>query len=327
MIKYSVLACAIGFVLDLIIGDPHWMYHPIRLVGNLIALTEKLLRKILPDKKNALLIGGGLLVLIVSGISTGVIFCLVYAAYRFHVGAGIAVESILSYFILATKSLKTESMKVYDKIAAHDLEGGRQAVAMIVGRDTAVLDDQGVIKAAVETVAENLSDGVIAPMIFLLIGGSVFGTFYKSINTMDSMVGYKNDKYIYFGRAAAKLDDVVNYIPARISALMLIIGSAVCRKDYKNAWRIFKRDRYNHSSPNSAQTESVCAGALRIRLAGDAYYFGKLVKKPFIGDDLEPVKVEHIRQTNDMMYAASFASMIIIGGIAFALQQWIGGML
>lgn len=320
MFRYSILACTIGFVLDLIIGDPHWMYHPIRFVGNLIMLIEKLLRKIFPDTKGGLLFAGVLLVILVSGISTGVVFGIVYLAYGINVYVGIAVESILSYFILATKSLKTESMKVYDKIAVHDLEGGRKAVAMIVGRDTAALDEKGVIKAAVETVAENLSDGVIAPMIFLLIGGSVFGTFYKSINTMDSMVGYKNDKYIYFGRAAAKLDDVVNYIPARISALMLIIGSAVCKKDYKNAWKIFKRDRYNHLSPNSAQTESVCAGALRIRLAGDAYYFGKLVKKPYIGDDLEPVRVENIREINDMMYTASFASLLIIGIIIFGIK-------
>ncbi|MBQ1993501.1 MAG: cobalamin biosynthesis protein CobD [Lachnospiraceae bacterium] len=324
MLYYSILACLIGFILDLIIGDPRWIYHPVRLIGKLIEVTERLLRKIFPDTEKGLLVAGGFLVLIVSGISTGIIFCLVYFSYRANIYAGIAVESILSYFILATKSLKVESMKVYEKLKEKDLEGSRYAVSMIVGRDTASLDEKGVTKAAVETVAENLSDGVIAPMIFLLIGGSVFGTFYKAINTMDSMVGYKNDKYIYFGRAAAKMDDFVNFIPARISAVMLILGSGICGKDIKNAVKIFRRDRYNHSSPNSAQTESVCAGALRIRLAGDAFYFGKLVKKPYIGDDLSAVTPENIKDVNQMMYASAILTMLIFGGLFTAVYSVFG---
>lgn len=313
MFFYSIIACIIGFLLDLLIGDPRWLYHPVRLIGKLIDFFEKILRKIFPDSEKGLLIAGGFLVFFVTAISTGSVFLLVYFSYRYHLYAGIILESILSYFILATKSLKDESMKVYQTLKKDDLEASRFAVSMIVGRDTANLDQKGVIKATVETVAENLSDGVIAPMIFLFLGGSVFGTFYKAINTMDSMVGYKNDKYMYFGRAAAKLDDVVNFLPARISALMLILASGICRKDWKNAIYIFKRDRFNHKSPNSAQTESVCAGALRIRLAGDAYYFGKLVKKPFIGDDIEEVQIEHIKEINQMMYVAAILTIVIFG--------------
>lgn len=319
MIKYSIIACFIGYILDLIIGDPYWIYHPIRLVGNLIMICEKLFRK-LTHSFQGLYIAGIFLVIIVCGISTGVVFALNYFAYKINLYLGIAVDSIICYFILATKSLRTESMKVYDKLALDDLEGSRKAVSMIVGRDTQNLTKTGVIKATVETVAENLSDGVIAPLFYLVIGGSTLGTLYKAINTMDSMVGYKNDKYFYFGRVAAKLDDVVNFIPARLSAFLLMLGSLIYGKDYKNAFRIFARDRYNHSSPNSAQTESVCAGALHIQLAGDAYYFGKLVKKPFIGDDDRQVDLGDIKHINNMMYIASICALIIFGAIRIVVQ-------
>ena len=197
MLYYSILACLIGFILDLIIGDPRWIYHPVRLIGKLIEVMEKLLRKIFPATEKGLLVAGGFLVLTVSGISTGIIFCLVYFSYRANIYAGIAVESILSYFILATKSLKVESMKVYEKLKEKDLEGSRYAVSMIVGRDTANLSEEGVIKAAVETVAENTSDGVIAPVLFAAIGGAPLVYLYKAVNTMDSMIGYKNEKYLY----------------------------------------------------------------------------------------------------------------------------------
>lgn len=321
MIKYSIIACFIGYILDLIIGDPYWIYHPIRLVGNLISLCEKLFRKITNSFKG-LYIAGIFLVIIVCGISTGIVFVLNNFAYKTNLYLGLAVDSIFCYFILATKSLKTESMKVYDKLAEKDLEGSRKAVSMIVGRDTQNLSEAGVIKATVETVAENLSDGVIAPLFYLMIGGSTLGTLYKAINTMDSMVGYKNDKYLYFGRTAAKLDDVVNFIPARLSALLLILGSLLYGKDAKNAFHIFVRDRYNHSSPNSAQTEAVCAGALHIQLAGDAYYFGKLVKKPFIGDYDRDVNIEDIKHINNMMYIASVCAVLIFGVIRILIQMF-----
>lgn len=319
MFKYNVLACIIGFLLDLLLGDPHWMYHPIRLVGNLISFSEKWIRKIVHTDRG---VGwaGGILVVFVCGVSAGTVFGINYVAYRYSTCVGLAVDSILCYFILAMKSLRTESMKVYKALVRGDLEGGRYAVSMIVGRDTKNLDEAGIIKAAVETVAENLSDGVIAPLFYLMIGGSTLGTLYKAINTMDSMVGYKNEKYLHLGRAAAKLDDLVNYIPARLSALLLILASGMYGKDFRNAYRIFRRDRYNHSSPNSAQTESVCAGALHIQLAGDAYYFGKLVKKPYIGDKDREVEIEDIRHINGMMYIAGVLGVMIFGMIRILIR-------
>ena len=250
----SLLALLAGFLLDLLIGDPHFLYHPVRLVGALISFLEKVIRKIFPKTEKGELAGGTLMAVLVMAVTTAVPALLLYFAGLWCVQARFVVEMILCYWLLATKSLKDESMKVYDKLAAGDLEGSRYAVSMIVGRDTAVLDEKGVTKAAVETVAENTSDGIIAPMLFMAIGGAVFGWFYKSINTMDSMVGYKNDKYLYFGRFAAKLDDVVNFIPARLSGILMVLASGFIGLDRANAWKIFKRDRKNHASPNSAQT-------------------------------------------------------------------------
>ena len=204
--------------------------------------------------------------------------------------------------------MKTESMKVYKQLSEHDLCGARKAVSMIVGRDTECLDEEGVAKAAIETVAENASDGVIAPMLYLALFGPVGGFFYKAVNTMDSMVGYKNDRYHAFGTAAAMLDDVVNFIPARISAMLMILSCCFLGNEFdqKNAMKIFKRDRYQHASPNSAQTEAACAGALGIRLAGDASYFGRIVKKPYIGDPLRAVETEDIRRANRLLYGMAF---------------------
>lgn len=219
----------------------------------------------------------------------------------------------MTYQILATKCLKVESMKVYKCLKDQNLQAARQAVSMIVGRDTEVLDEEGVAKAAIETVAENTSDGVIAPMLYTAIGGPILGFFYKAVNTMDSMVGYKNDKYLFFGRTAAKLDDVVNYIPARISAWLLILAASFPGREFsgREAYRIFRRDRYQHASPNSAQTEAACAGALGIQLAGDAYYFGKKVEKPYIGDAMRPVEAEDIRRVNRLMYRAAWICEIV----------------
>jgi len=195
--------------------------------------------------------------------------------HRIHPVAGVILEMIMTYQILAAKCLKVESMKVYKCLKENDLIAARHAVSMIVGRDTGRLDETGVAKAAIETVAENTSDGVIAPMLYTALGGPVLGFFYKAVNTMDSMVGYKNEKYLHFGRAAAKLDDVMNFLPARISALLMVGTAFISGKGYngKQAWRIWRRDNRKHASPNSAQTESVCAGALGIQLAGRCQLF------------------------------------------------------
>ncbi len=313
MIVYHTAAFASGFVLDLLFGDPHWLPHPIRLMGWLIGRLEKCLY----GEKHQILRGSILVCLVllsVAGASGGIL----WAAYRIHPLAGYGVESIMTYQILAIKCLKKESMQVYEKLKKRDLAEARKAVSMIVGRDTECLDEAGVIRAAVETVAENTSDGVIAPMLYLALGGPALGFLYKAVNTMDSMIGYKNDRYLYFGRAAAKLDDAANFLPARASAWIMIaasfLGGILFREGQfhgitfsgKGAYRIYRRDRKKHASPNSAQTEAVCAGALGVRLAGDASYFGKMVKKPWIGDEERPVEAEDIRRVNKLMYLTAF---------------------
>ncbi|MDY4970633.1 MAG: adenosylcobinamide-phosphate synthase CbiB [Lachnospiraceae bacterium] len=313
--KISLLALGIGFVLDLILGDPQGMWHPIRVIGWWISVCEKGIRKIIPDTEKGLLAGGVLLVILVTGFSTAVPVILLWAAHQISPWLRLILESIMCYQLLATKSLKTESMKVYKELVKPDLKGARYAVSMIVGRDTERLTEEGVAKAAVETVAENTSDGIIAPMIFMAIGGAAGGFFYKSVNTMDSMVGYKNDRYLYFGRCAALFDDVLNYIPARISAWLMIAASGLIGLDRKNARKIYLRDRYNHASPNSAHTEAVMAGALRVQLAGDAWYFGKLHKKKFIGDAYRPVVPEDIRTANRLLYATAVLSILVLLGL------------
>ncbi len=301
----SLAACVTGFFLDRLFGDPVWLYHPVRMIGNMISFLEKRLRKE-NDKKN--MTAGGVLWIIVAILSFGIPFAGLRVAQNIHPLICFFLESFWCYQIFAAKSLSEESKKVYYCLKRNDMKEARRAVSMIVGRDTENLTEEGVTKAAVETVAENTSDGVIAPMLYTAIGGPVLGFVYKAVNTMDSMLGYKNDKYMYFGRFAARLDDVVNFIPARISAYLMIAAAFIGGRQFdgKNAYHIFKRDRFNHASPNSAQTESVCAGALRVQLAGDAVYFGKLVKKKYIGDGLREIEYEDIKRANRLMYITAF---------------------
>ena len=314
--KYHIYALILGFVLDLIFGDPRILYHPICLIGNLIARAEKPFRAAFPKTEKGELAAGVFFCIFVVAVSTAVPFGLLYLARKIHFWLYFALMTLWSFQILATKSLKTESMKVYDALKEGDLEKARYAVSMIVGRDTQALNEEGVAKAAVETVAENSSDGVVAPLLFLAIGGPVLGFFYKAVNTLDSMVGYKNDKYLYFGRFSAKLDDVLNYIPARISGLLLVAASPLAGLSISGAWRIWLRDRRNHASPNSAQTEAAAAGALEVQLAGDAYYFGKLYKKPTIGDPIRSVEYEDIRRMNRLMYAGVILALALVATVA-----------
>lgn len=311
---YHIFAFIAGFVLDLLIGDPHFIPHPVRLIGSLISFLDKRLNcdagyKSSEKKLNLIKYKRGMLLaftVIFATFAMSVI--IIVAAYSINLYAGVIAEAVMTWQILATKCLRVESMRVYDALKTDGVDAGRRAVSMIVGRDTSVLDAAGVTRAAVETIAENTSDGVIAPMLYTAIGGPVLGFVYKAVNTMDSMLGYKNDKYMYFGRFAARLDDVVNFIPARISAYLMIAAAFIGGRQFdgKNAYRIFKRDRFNHASPNSAQTESVCAGALRVQLAGDAVYFGKLVKKKYIGDGLREIEYEDIKRANRLMYITAF---------------------
>jgi adenosylcobinamide-phosphate synthase len=315
VLAWSTAAMLAGFILDRIFGDPYSFPHIVRWMGSLIAALEKLLCRVFPKGPKGELAGGVVLVCLMVLICAGVPLAVLFFAYSFFTPLGFLLESFLCYQLLAAKSLKLESMKVFHSLKAGDVEGARYNVSMIVGRDTAKLDANGIARAAIETVAENASDGVAAPLLFIMLGGAPLGCLYKAVNTMDSMVGYKNDKYLYFGRAAAKLDDVLNFIPSRLCALLLILSAKILRLDSKNAVRIWKRDRRKHASPNSAQTESVCAGALNIRLAGPAVYHGKLLDKPYIGDGGRPVMPEDIPRTNRMMYAASF--LLLLAALAF----------
>lgn len=314
---WTLWALLIGFGMDLILGDPHGFPHPVVAIGKLISALEKLLRRILPATRRGERLAGGILWVLTASVSAGVPAALLWLCRCISPWLGLAAESVMCWQILAAKSLRTESMKVYRALAAGDTEGARHAVSMIVGRDTARLDQAGIARAAVETVAENTSDGVVAPMVFLAIGGAPLGFFYKAVNTMDSMLGYVEPPYQDIGFVPAKMDDVMNFLPARLSALLMLAAGALLRMDGGNGWRIFRRDRYNHASPNSAQTESVCAGLLGLRLAGDAWYHGVLHKKPYIGDPVRDIVPEDIPRACRLLYGTAALSLLLC-----ALARW-----
>ena len=318
MIIAQAAALGIGFLLDMIFGDPNFFLHPVRLIGGLVSITEKALRRIFPKNKTGETVGGALMVIIVTAVSGAVPFVILFLLYRRNIIAGAAAESVICYFMIAARALGREGNKIYYSLLRRDIDKAREQVSMIVGRDTDSLDDVGITKAAVETIAENICDGIVAPLIYMAFGGAVLGCMYKAVNTMDSMVGYKNERYLYFGKAAAKLDDIANYIPSRIAARVMIFASRLLGFDAGNASYIHRRDSRKHASPNSAQTESVMAGALRIRLAGDAYYFGELYKKPFIGDSIKDVKYDNIKQASRIMYLTSVicAAVLVAAKIA-----------
>ena len=322
--KMIILACVTGFLLDCIFGDPAWMYHPIRVIGNLISVLEKGLRKLLcsripaseQKKKNEReVLAGGILWILTVSLSFLVPAVLLFAAGKVHPAVRFLLETFWCYQIFAARCLVGESRKVYQKLKEDDLPGARKAVSMIVGRDTENLTAEGVTKAAVETVAENTSDGVTAPLLFLLIGGAPLGFLYKAVNTMDSMLGYKNEKYLYFGRIPAKMDDVFNYIPARLTAWFMVAAAFLTGMDGENAWKIYLRDKRKHASPNSAQSEAVCAGALDVQLAGDAVYFGKVYKKDYIGDAIRKIEPEDILRAGKLMYMTTILMMVVFGGL------------
>lgn len=337
---YRLLALALAGILDRIFGDPRVAWHPICLIGNLISWTEKWTRPLFPRSKGGERAAGIYLVILVLLIATATPFAITLGLYRLHPVAGVLAESALLYFTFAARSLERESMAVSRALESGGPDAGRKAVSMIVGRDTEQLSETGVIKAAVETVAENTSDGVIAPIFYALIGGAPLAYFYKAVNTMDSMVGYKNDRYRYYGTAAARLDDLVNLIPARLSAHLMILAyefvtifhkspvqskgdgeksvrnksglwQSVQKRFLHDVWRIYRRDRRAHASPNSAQTESVMAGALGVQLAGDASYFGVVHHKPTIGDDLRPVERADIARAVMLMKATAMLGWVL----------------
>ena len=314
MIGAAVLG---GFVLDLLFGDPAWLPHPVVYMGRAISALERRLRTRLPRTPQGELLGGAILAFCLP-VGTFLLTSLVcLGAAALSPWLGLAVQMFWCGQTLAAKGLAQESTRVYRELIKPDLPAARRAVSRIVGRDTQNLTLEGVTKAAVETVAENASDGVIAPLLYMLLGGAPLALTYKAINTMDSMLGYKNEKYLYFGRAAAKLDDAANYLPSRIAGLLWAAAAALTGNSASGAWKIWRRDRRNHASPNSAQTESACAGALGVQLAGPACYFGEYYDKPTIGDPLRPIEPEDIRRANRMMYAESLLALAI--GLAIRL--------
>ncbi|MDM8238825.1 adenosylcobinamide-phosphate synthase CbiB [Pseudoflavonifractor phocaeensis] len=306
--------------LDLLLGDPHWMPHPVRWMGRTISGLETLLRRLFPKTPGGERWAGVVLALALPTLFGGGSALILWGLGQVSPWLSWVVQLWFSYQLLAARSLQKESMAVYSPLKAHDLEGARRAVSRIVGRDTQALDETGVAKAAVETVAENTCDGVIAPLIFLFLGGLPAGMAYKAVSTLDSMVGYKNDKYRFFGWASARLDDILNFIPARLSGLLLCLGAALLPGcSGRRAWTIFWRDRRKHASPNSAHTEAACAGALGVRLAGDASYFGKVVHKPTLGDPVRPVESEDIPRACRLMYAGAGLLLLLFA----VLSVWL----
>jgi adenosylcobinamide-phosphate synthase len=314
------MSLIIGYILDLIVGDPQGYPHPIRLIGKLIENVEKFLRIKCRSREDEIKAGALIWIIVVSA-SFIIPFFILYAAAKINLILYIVVESVMCYYILAVKSLKDESMKVYYALKNSNIDEAKHYLSFIVGRDVESLGSSSIIKAAVETVAENTADGVIAPMIFIMIGGAPLGFLYKGINTLDSMIGYKNEKYMNVGKFSAIADDVFNFIPARIAALVMILASFILKMDYRNAYKIYKRDRYNHKSPNSAQTESVCAGALNLMLGGNSYYGKTLVEKPTIGDNNREAEAEDIKRANKLMYTTSILCLILGTALKFLFQR------
>ena len=316
-ILYAALC---GFALDLLLGDPEKLklFHPVVWMGRAITALEGFLRPRFPQTDRGAFHAGLVMALLLS-MGT-IILCklILHLLKLLWPPLSFLVETVWCWQALAVKNLRDEALRVQTALEEDGLDAARKAVSRIVGRDTDRLSAEGVARAAVETVAENFSDGVIAPLFWMMLGGAPLALCCKAINTMDSMVGYKNERYLHFGRAAAKLDDAANYVPARIAAVFWIAAAALTGRDARGAWRIWRRDRRNHASPNSAQTEAACAGALGIQLGGPASYFGQRYEKPTIGDALRPAEPEDIRKANRMLYAGS-ALLLLCGAAARVL--------
>ncbi len=314
-------AVGLGFLMDCVLGDPERLWHPIMGIGSMISFWSKTLRKWFPQSDRGQFWAGVCLWPLVVIPSWLIPFVLLWLVGMVHPAVRFLLEIVFCWQIFAAKSLKQAALRVYDALKAGDLQLARKYVSWIVGRDTAGLDAKQVTKAAVETVAENTSDGVIAPLVFLLLGGAPLGFAYKAVNTLDSMVGYKNEEFLYFGRFSARMDDVWNFIPARLSGLLFVVCAAPAGLDARGAWHCFRRDRLRHASPNSAQTEAACAGALGVQLAGNACYFGKLYEKPTLGDAKRDIEPEDIVRTNRLMYWASAVAVVLLCAVRVTLVQ------
>lgn len=310
-----IFAALCGFVLDLLLGDPAWLtpIHPVVLMGKMITALEKLLRRVFPKTDRGEEAAGAVLALLMTAGTYTLCKLILRVLDHLCLPFSFALEIIWCWQALAVRDLKVEALCVQTALEIEGLEAGRKAVSRIVGRDTAQLTAQGVARAAVETVAENFSDGVIAPMFYMLLGGAPLALCYKAVNTMDSMLGYKNERYLHFGRVPAKLDDAANFIPARLAALLLIAAAKLNREDAPSAYRIWKRDRRKHASPNSAQCEAAMAGALGLRLCGPATYFGEMHEKPWIGDRRREIVPGDISRACCMEYAGATLGLAVFG--------------
>lgn len=304
-------ALLLGFVLDLILGDPPWLYHPVRAMGALIGYLEQGLRRVYPSTPAGLRRAGRQMAILGVSITALIFWSILYLASLLGPAVAFLIHAFLAYQMLATRDLYNHSIRIFRRLESGNLPGSRHALSHIVGRDTQSLNEAGIVRATVESVSENTADGVVAPLFYLALGGPVLGAVYKMINTMDSMVGYQNSRYQDFGRFAARLDDVANWIPARLAAFSMILAAACCKLDAKGALQIWRRDRTAHASPNSAQAESVCAGALGIQLGGDSHYGGLVVKKPTIGDDSRSPQSQDIEAANTLMLCTSFLSFLL----------------
>ncbi|HHW58555.1 MAG TPA: cobalamin biosynthesis protein CobD [Clostridia bacterium] len=300
----------LAYFLDLTFGDPEGYPHPVRIIGWMIQKQEKILRKYAKDKET-LKIAGFILCLFTVSMVYILTYLILYLAGMVHIYLKYLLEVLIIYTSLATKDLSKAANRVFKPLREGNIIEARKSLSFIVSRDTDKLEEEDIIRGVIETVSENISDGIIAPMFYAFIGGAPLAMFYKAASTLDSMVGYKNEKYKDLGFVSAKLDDVLNFIPARITGFLVIISSYVLRYDYKNSWKVFLRDRLKHDSPNSAHGEAAVAGALGIQLGGLNYYFGKPVIKPTLGDKKQKISLRHIRESIRIMYMTSFIGLLI----------------
>ncbi|MDR3333546.1 MAG: adenosylcobinamide-phosphate synthase CbiB [Treponema sp.] len=308
-------AIVLSFLLDLVLVPPRWMPHPVRGIGFLITKGESVLRRLLPGRA---WFAGTLLVILVGGFTLGLSTVVFVLAYRVNNWVGFVVQVFMSCQVLTLRSLQKESVGIYKKVRQDDLVGARKALSRIVGRDTVRLSMDQVIKATIETIAENLSGGVIAPLFFLALGGPPLGMLYKAITTMDSMIGYQNRRYLAFGRTAATLDDIVNWLPTRVAARFMLAAAGILNLNAANAARIYKRDKHQYAGP--IRTEAVAAGALGIALGGDAWYFGELHQKPVLGDAIRSVRASDILAAIRLMYMSSVLFLPIASIISAILS-------
>lgn len=306
------MTIVLAYILDLLIGDP-FSFHPVIWIGNLIKKLDQLKH----TKLN-----GFFLLMIVSGISTLVVLALHLISYKIHLVVGIVMEVWMIYTIFATKSLDVETRKVYKALKEGDIKSARKWIGYLVSRDTSEMTESDIVKACVETISENITDGIIAPLFYITIGGAPLGWYYKSVNTLDSMVGYKNEKYKDFGYFSAKWDDVLNYIPARMTGVLILIVGSILKYDTKNGIKVLKRDKRNHASPNSAYSEAAVAGLLNIQLGGKASYFGIVSMKPTMGDENKAIEVEDIQKTKRIMYLTSAVGLLILLLLRGAIYAW-----